>query len=91
MTQQEKAQEVLAYLYMFEPYRRKGLSEQFLRDYARKKWVGKDEPLDGDVLIAEAENMVAYGYLTKFARRGVPYYKIKVKSGFRPPRKGGCP
>lgn len=37
MTQQEKAKEVLDRLFSFEPYRRNGLSEAFLRDYARKK------------------------------------------------------
>lgn len=60
MTHQEKAREVLDRLLYLPYYHRHGLSEAFLRDYARKKWVGPDEPLDGDVLIAEAENRIGY-------------------------------
>lgn len=58
MTQQEKAREVLDRLLLQPYYYRNGLSEAFLRDYARKKWGGKDEPLSPDVLIAEAESRV---------------------------------
>lgn len=58
MTQQEKAQEVLDRLLYLPYYQHHGISEAYLRDYARKKWVGEDEPLDGDVLIAEAESRV---------------------------------
>ena len=86
MTQQEKAREVLGHLYTFEPHRRNGLSEAYLRDYASKKWVGKDEPLDGDVLIAEAESLAVQGVLRKVCRKSGPCYKAAVKSGFRPIR-----
>lgn len=60
MTHQEKAREVLDRLLYLPYYHRHGLSEAFLRDYARKKWVGPDKPLDGDVLIAEAERRIGY-------------------------------
>lgn len=60
MTHQEKAREVLDRLLYLPYYHRHGLSEVFLRDYARKKWVGPDAPLDGDVLIAEAESRIGY-------------------------------
>ena len=83
MTQQEKAKEDLDRLFSFEPYRRNGLSEAFLRDYARKKWVGPNEPLDGDVLIAEAESRAAHSTLKKFYRKSPAYFKAATKSGFR--------
>lgn len=83
LTQQEKAKEVLDRLFSFEPYRRNGLSEAFLRDYARKKWVGPNEPLDGDVLIAEAESRAAHSTLKKFYRKSAAYFKAATKSGFR--------
>ena len=68
MTQQEKAREVLNQLFYQPYYQHHGLSEAFLRDYACKKWVGKDEPLSPDVLIAEAESRA--GISLKEFRRG---------------------
>lgn len=85
MTQQEKAREVLDRLFLQSRRARVGVSEQFLRWYAAKKWVGKDEPLDADVLIDEAEARVLAGELIIFNRGTEAYYKPPAKQEFVPP------
>lgn len=85
MTQQEKAREVLDRLFFQSYYTRIGVSEKFLREYAAKKWVGENEPLDADVLIGEAEARVLAGELSSFSRGGVTNYKPPAKRKFVPP------
>lgn len=85
MTQQEKAREILDRLLLWPRYVRVGVSEKFLRMYAAKKWVGKDEPLDADVLIDEAEARVLAGELISFCRGAEAIYKPPAKREFVPP------
>ena len=68
MTQIKKANAVLDSIFMQARFARVGVSEDFLREYAAKKWADKDTPLCADVLVAEAEARVATGHLKKFTR-----------------------
>lgn len=75
MTQQEKAKEVLWRLFYLPRHNRVGLSEKYLMSYASKHWVGKDERLSPDALIAEADRQVQTGQLDKFRRGSSWHYK----------------
>jgi hypothetical protein len=76
MTQQEKALEILDWVFLQPRYARTGVSEKFLRDLAKSRWVGKDEKLSAGVLIETADVRVALGELLKFKRGQTAYYKL---------------
>lgn len=79
MTQQEKASEVLNRLFRSQKYAKFGLSENFLRQYAKKQWVGKDEPLRPEALIFEANKRALLGQYTRFLRFGAVTFRPRAK------------
>ena len=79
MTQQEKAKDLLARLFHGPRNCRVGLSEKYLRTAAQKQWVGENERLSPDALLAEAENQVAAGALKKFRRGSTFFYSPKKR------------
>lgn len=83
MTQEEKAREVLDRLFLRPYYAANGVSENFLRRYASKKWVGKAEPLTPEALIDEADARVLTGELICFSQ-GHNHSTVMYK----PPAKG---
>ena len=78
MTQQEKAQEVLDSIFIQARYARVGVSENFLRGYAVRKWVGENERLKADTLIVEADARVVSGHLIRFRRNQMPEHWYKL-------------
>lgn len=76
MTQQEKANGVLSWVFLQSRYARVGVTEKFLRGVARSRWIGKDEPLSADVLVTTAEKQVSAGKLVKFNRGKTAFYKL---------------
>lgn len=80
MTHEEKAEKVLDHLFSNPRYYRVGLSEKFLRNYARKKWVGPNMPLSGNILLLEAAKRVQDGRLITFRRGKERFYAPKKKT-----------